>query len=100
MQVPVSVTLEKTFGTASGWLVVPSADLTVTDTDYGTKITGVGTGVSETIKTDMAGDIFGRVALGVKAEKGSSSTGTYYGLTTGDTGRQDHAFKVEMRYAF
>ena len=48
----------------------------------------------------MAGDVLGRLVLGVKAAKGSSTIGAYYGLTTGDAGRQNHAFKIEMRYAF
>ena len=104
MQVPVGVTFEKAFETASGWTVVPSADVTVAaqfgDTDYDTKITGVGTGVSETVNADMAGDVLGRVAFGVKAGNGTSTIGAYYGFTAGDAGRQDHAFKVEMRYAF
>lgn len=48
----------------------------------------------------MAGDVLGRLVLGVKTAKGSSTIGAYYGLTTGDAGRQNHAFKIEMRYAF
>ena len=104
MQVPVGVTFEKAFETASGWTVVPTADVTVAaqfgDTDYDTKVTGVGTGVSETVNADMAGDVLGRVAFGVKAGNGASTIGAYYGFTAGDAGRQDHAFKVEMRYAF
>ncbi len=104
MQVPVGVTFEKAFETASGWIVVPTADVTVAaqfgDTDYDTKVTGIGTGVSETVNADMAGDVLGRVAFGVKAGNGASTIGAYYGFTAGDAGRQDHAFKVEMRYAF
>lgn len=42
MQMPVSVSLEKTFETASGWIVAPTTDFTVTaqfgDTDYDTKL--------------------------------------------------------------
>ena len=52
------------------------------------------------MNADMAGDVLGRVAFGVKAGNGTSTIGAYYGFTAGDAGRQDHAFKVEMRYAF
>ena len=48
----------------------------------------------------MAGDVLGRVAFGLKAGKGASTIGAYYGFSAGDAGRQDHAFKVEMRYTF
>ena len=104
MQIPVGVSVEKAFATASGWNVVPSADVTVTpqfgDTEYDTTVTGIGTGVSQAVTADMAGNVLGRVAFGVKAENGASSFGAYYGFTAGDAGRQDHAFNLSFSYRF
>lgn len=104
MQIPVGVSVEKAFATASGWNVVPSADVTVApqfgDTEYDTTVTGVGTGVSQAVSADMAGNVLGRVAFGVKAENGASSFGAYYGFTAGDAGRQDHAFNLSFSYRF
>lgn len=104
VQIPVGVAIEKAFATASGWNVVPSADFTVApqfgDTEYDTTVTGVGTGVSQAVTADMAGDILGRVSFGVKADNGTSSFGAYYGFTAGDAGRQDHAFNLSFSYRF
>ena len=104
MQMPVGVSVEKAFATASGWNVVPTADVTVApqfgDTEYDTTITGIGTGVSQAVTADMAGNVLGRVAFGVKAENGASSFGAYYGFTAGDAGRQDHAFNLSFSYRF
>lgn len=104
VQIPVGVAVEKAFATASGWNVVPSADFTVApqfgDTEYDTTVTGVGTGVSQAVTADMAGDILGRVSFGVKADNGTSSFGAYYGFTAGDAGRQDHAFNLSFSYRF
>ena len=104
MQIPVGVSVEKAFATASGWNVVPSADVTVApqfgDTEYDTTVTGIGTGVSQAVTADMAGNVLGRVAFGVKAENGASSFGAYYGFTAGDAGRQDHAFNLSFSYRF
>ena len=104
MQMPVGVSVEKAFATASGWNVVPTADVTVApqfgDTEYDTTITGIGTGVSQAVTADMAGNVLGRVAFGVKAENGTSSFGAYYGFTAGDAGRQDHAFNLSFSYRF
>lgn len=104
VQIPVGVTVEKAFVSASGWNVVPSADFTLApqfgDTEYDTTVTGVGTGVSQAVTADMAGDILGRVSFGVKADNGTSSFGAYYGFTAGDAGRQDHAFNLSFSYRF
>lgn len=104
MQIPVGVSVEKAFATASGWNVVPTADVTVApqfgDTEYDTTVTGIGTGVSQAVTADMAGNVLGRVAFGVKAENGASSFGAYYGFTAGDAGRQDHAFNLSFSYRF
>lgn len=103
-QMPIGVAVEKAFAAGSGWTVVPSADFTVTpqfgDTDYETTVTGVGTGVSNTVTADMAGDVTGRLTLGVKGEKDAVGFGAYYGLTAGDAGRTDHAFSVNFSYRF
>ena len=104
VQLPIGVAVEKAFAAGSGWTVVPSADLTVTpqfgDTDYETTVTGVGTGVSNTVTADMAGDVTGRLTLGVKGEKDAVGFGAYYGLTAGDAGRTDHAFSLNFTYRF
>lgn len=103
-QMPIGVAVEKAFAAGSGWTVVPSADFTVTpqfgDTDYETTVTGVGTGVSNTVTADMAGDVTGRLTLGVKGEKDAVGFGAYYGLTAGDAGRTDHAFSLNFEYRF
>lgn len=103
-QMPIGVAVEKAFAAGSGWTVVPGADFTVTpqfgDTDYETTVTGVGTGVSNTVTADMAGDVTGRLTLGVKGEKDAVGFGAYYGLTAGDAGRTDHAFSLNFEYRF
>lgn len=103
-QIPVGVAFEKAFATESGWSIRPYADVTVAaqfgDTDYETTVTGIGTGVSQAVSADMAGNFIGRAAIGVKAEGDSGSLGASYGFTAGDAGRQDHAFMVNFSYKF
>lgn len=104
MQIPVGISVERAFGSASGWNVVPTADVTIApqfgDTEYDTTVTGIGTGVSQVVTADMAGNVLGRVAFGVKAENGASSFGAHYGFTVGDAGRRDHAFNFSFCYRF
>lgn len=103
-QVPVGVAFEKAFATDAGWSIRPYADVTVAaqfgDTDYETTVTGIGTGVSQAVSADMAGNFIGRAAIGVKAEADSGSLGASYRITAGDAGRQDHAFMVNFSYKF
>lgn len=104
MQLPIGVAFEKSFSTASGWTVTPAADFTVTpqfgDTDYETTVTGIGTGVSQGVNADMAGNVTGRMLLGVKAGTQNVEIGAHYGFTAGDAGRQDHSFGVNFAYRF
>ncbi len=103
-QIPVGVAVEKFFRTQSGWSVKPFADVTVAaqfgDTEYDTTVTGIGTGVSQAVSADMAGNFIGRAAIGVKAEGETGALGASYGFTAGDAGRQDHAFMVNFSYKF
>lgn len=86
----------------NGWTVRPHADLTVIpqfgDTEQDIKLkTGAFT---DTVSGDVAGDFATKATFGVQAMKDNTTVGARYGFTAGDMGRQDHAFKVEVRYAF
>ena len=92
-QVPIGVAVRMDKTLDNGWTVRPHADLTVIpqfgDTEQDIKVkTGAFT---DTVSGDVAGDF---------ATKGNAVVGARYGFTAGDMGRQDHAFKVEVRYAF
>ena len=101
-QVPigVAVRMDKTLG--SGWTVRPHADLTVIpqfgDTEQDIKVaTGA---LTDSISGDVVGDFATKVTFGLQATKNNTTVAAHYGLTPGDMGRQNHAFKVEVRYAF
>lgn len=100
MPIGVAVRMDKTLD--SGWTVRPHADLTVIpqfgDTEQDIKVkTGAFT---DTVSGDVAGDFATKATFGVQATKNNTTVSTRYGFTAGDMGRQDHAFKVEVRYAF
>ena len=100
MPIGVAVRMDKTLD--NGWTVRPHADLTVIpqfgDTEQDIKVkTGAFT---DTVSGDVAGDFATKVTFGVQATKNNTTVGARYGFTAGDMGRQDHAFKVEVRYAF
>ena len=103
-QLPVGVAVEKAFALSSGWSVAPYADVTLMpqfgDTDAKTTVTGVGTGVSNSVSADVAGSFVGKVSLGVSARKDAFGISAGYGLTAGNAGRQDHVFNVTAKYAF
>lgn len=101
-QVPIGVAVRMDKTMDNGWTVRPHADLTVIpqfgDTEQDIKLrTGAFT---DTVSGDVAGDFATKATLGVQASKGNTTVGARYGFTAGDMGRQDHAFKVEVRYAF
>lgn len=104
LQMPIGVAVEKAFATASGWTVAPSVDVSVIpqfgDTDYDTVVTGVGTGVSQTLNADMAGNVLGRAQFGLRAVKGQTDISVSYGFTGGDAGRADHSFMLGVGYRF
>ena len=100
MPIGVAVRMDKTLD--NSWTVRPHADLTVIpqfgDTEQDIKVkTGAFT---DTVSGDVAGDFATKATFGVQATKGNTTVGARYGFTAGDMGRQDHAFKVEVRYAF
>ena len=100
MPIGVAVRMDKTLD--NGWTVRPHADLTVIpqfgDTEQDIKVkTGAFT---DTVSGDVAGDFATKATFGVQATKDNTTVGARYGFTAGDMGRQDHAFKVEVRYAF
>lgn len=100
MPIGVAVCMEKTLDNA--WALRPHADLTVIpqfgDTEQDIKVkTGVFT---DTVSGDVAGDFATKATFGVQATKDNTTVGARYGFTAGDLGRRDHAFKVEVRYAF
>ena len=100
MPIGVAVRMDKTLD--SGWTVRPHADLTVIpqfgDTEQDIKVkTGAFT---DTVSGDVTGDFATKATFGVQATKNNTTVGTRYGFTAGDMGRQDHTFKVEVRYAF
>ena len=104
LQMPIGVAVEKAFETGSGWTVVPTVDVSVIpqfgDTDYDTTVTGAGTGVSQTLNADMAGDVLGRAKLGLHAVKDKADFSVSYGFTGGDAGREDHSFTLGVSYRF
>lgn len=104
LQMPIGVAVEKAFEAGSGWTVVPTVDVSVIpqfgDTDYDTTVTGAGTGVSQTLNADMAGDVLGRAKLGLHAVKDKADFSVSYGFTGGDAGREDHSFTLGVSYRF
>ena len=101
-QVPIGVAVRMDKTLDSGWTVRPHADLTVIpqfgDTEQDIKVeTGA---FSDTVSGDVAGEFATKATFGVQATKNNTTIGARYGFTAGDMGRQDHAFKVEVRYAF
>lgn len=101
-QVPIGVAVRMDKTLDNGWTVRPHADLTVIpqfgDTEQDIKLkTGAFT---DTVSGDVAGDFATKATFGVQATKDNTTVGARYGFTAGDMGRQDHAFKVEVRYAF
>ena len=101
-QVPIGVAVRMDKTLDNGWTVRPHTDLTVIpqfgDTEQDIKVkTGAFT---DTVSGDVAGDFATKASFGVQATKNNTTVGARYGFTAGDMGRQDHAFKVEVRYAF
>ncbi len=103
-QTPVGIKAAKTFETESGWTIAPSVNLAVIpqfgDTKYDTTVTGVGTGVAQTLNAEMAGNILGQAKVGLTATCGNADFTLSYGLTVGDAGREGHALTVGISYAF
>ena len=100
MPIGVAVRMDKTLD--NGWTVRPHADLTVIpqfgDTEQDIKVK-VGA-FADTVNGDVAGNFATKASLGLQVTKGNMTVGARYGFTAGDLGRQDHAFKVEVRHAF
>ena len=100
MPIGVAVRMDKTLD--NGWTVRPHADLTVIpqfgDTEQDIKVK-VGA-FADTVNGDVAGNFATKASLGLQVTKDNMTVGARYGFTAGDLGRQDHAFKVEVRHAF
>lgn len=86
----------------SGWTVRPHADLTVIpqfgDTEQDIKVKNGE--FTDAVNGDVAGNFATKATFGLQAMKNNTTVGARYGFTVGDMGRQDHALKVEVRYAF
>lgn len=100
MPIGVAVRMDKTLD--NGWTVRPHADLTVIpqfgDTEQDIKVKAGA--FTDTVNGDIAGKFATKASLGLQATKDNITVGARYGFTVGDMGRQNHAFKVEVRYAF
>ena len=100
MPIGVAVRMDKTLD--NGWTVRPHADLTVIpqfgDTEQDIKVKAGA--FADTVNGDVAGNFATKASLGLQATKNNTTVGARYGFTAGDMGRQDHAFKLEVRYSF
>lgn len=105
LQMPIGVAVEKAFEAGSGWTVVPDGRRVRHPAvrrhrlrHDGHRVPG--TGVSQTLNADMAGDVLGRAKLGLHAVKDKADFSVSYGFTGGDAGREDHSFTLGVSYRF
>ena len=104
-QMPIGVAARADFNAGKGWNIVPQADLTIIpqfgDTSQSVDVSGVSTSAVDTVEGDFAGHFVGQVNLGIQAMHANGfSLGARYGLNAGSAGKQDHAFKLEIRKMF
>ena len=103
-QLPIGVAFRGDFSTASGWNFRPTADVTVMpqfgDKDVKTMVTGIDTGITESVSGEMTGSLVATGALGIQAEKGDWTVGAGYSYTGGSSGKSDNAFNVNVRWRF
>lgn len=103
-QLPIGVAVRADFSTASGWNFRPTADVTVMpqfgDKDVKTTVTGVDTGIAETLSGEMTGSLVAAGSLGIQADKGDWTVGAGWSYTGGSDGKSDNAFNVNVRWRF
>lgn len=89
---------------AGKWNVRPFADLTVVgnfgDTDRAYDLSSRALGASDSMTYDIAGDVVGKVSLGVQAHRKSFDMSFRYTGAAGDAGKENHSLAGELKWHF
>ena len=102
--VPVGATVQGNFTTASGAVVKPMLDLSVTpafgDTKTKQTFKAAGSAVEDTFDARVASAVTWGVGLGVKVEKSAHALDFGYGVKAGTSGRVDQSLKAKYTFRF